>query len=183
MMTRQSMTVTLSALFAVSTLASLPLGAQRIVADAGVAQVGWLTSKNWGPSIGAQLSALRSERTALIVSARSVFGLETRGTGFVRNDVVGTAALGLEQQVARASKATLFAAASVAGSYAWSTYTGPAADVVRGSSGFTWLRPILALRLEPTRRSGARISVRADIQPRFDGLRSLNPSFGIGLSW
>ena len=180
-MIRLSTAFTLSAVLSAAALMSPPVHAQRIVADAAVARIGWLIPADWGASVGVQMATLRSGRTALIVSARSVFGREAIGTGASRKDVVGTAALGVEQKLRQTTQVNLFGALSLAGSYTHSTYasTGYVTFGARNTS----VHPILAVRLEQGRITGLRLSLRADIQPHFDAPRSLNPSMGIGLSW
>lgn len=178
---RRSTSVALSAVLSAAALVSPPAYAQRLVADAGITQIGWLIPAIWGPSVGVQMATLRSEHTALIVSARSVFGRTSIGSGMSRRDVVGTAAMGVEQKLVQATQVTLLGALSLAGSYTHSSYssTGSATFGARTTS----VHPILAVRLAQRRITGLRLSVRADIQPHFDAPRSLNPSMGVGLSW
>jgi hypothetical protein len=169
-------------LFALAILAAHPLAAQRLVVDAGVAQIGWLSPGSTGLSVGLQVSTPLQKRTALLGAVRTVSGLTSHGTGSERRDVVGSALLGIEQELAHDARVRVLSSLGVAGSYIWSTYSGAAANIGR-VGGFSWVRPVVAMRLEQQRIRGPRAGIRLDVQPRFDGPRSLNPTLGFSLSW
>ncbi|MCU0650380.1 MAG: hypothetical protein MUF00_20510 [Gemmatimonadaceae bacterium] len=160
------------------------LNAQRVMLDAGMAQVDWLSPDNWGPSIGIQARLLGTERVSMIGGLRGVFGLETPGIGLSRRDRLATALLGGEVRVARAGRASLYASASLAHSYYWFRYSSEA-PFLDGTtaSGFTWFRGVYAARLHVATGSRFGINLRADVQPRFGDLRSINPTFGLGVSY
>jgi hypothetical protein len=156
--------------------------AQRLVVDAGVAQIGWLSPGSTGFSAGFQLSTPLQKRTALIGAVRTVSGLTSRGTGGERRDLVGSGLLGIEQELAHHARLNVHGSLGVAGSYIWSTYSGTATNLGR-VGGFSWVRPVLAMRLEQQRVRGPRAGLRLDVQPRFDAPRSVNPTLGFSLSW
>ena len=174
------------AAFAVAFLTATLLPAQRVVVDAGVSQAGWFSPDDWGPSLGIQARLFGGGRVHAIGAARGLFGLDTPGLGVSRKARLGTVSLGVEGRVAEFGKSNLFAALSIAQSYQWSRYTfDDPANARFGTSdrGFTWTRALVGLRLQVPMSTKFGLSLRAEVQPRFGELKSLNPNFALGFTY
>jgi hypothetical protein len=154
------------------------LTAQRLVFDAGAATVGWLAPNDWGPTFGIQLAAPHSGRTGVVGGLRSVVGLSSQG----RSSVVGSAMLGVEQQLGTKRDLRAYLALNVASSYIWYTYPPTSSGQVTRYAGFEWVRPVASLRLERRRLRGPRIGVRFEVQPDVFESRTINPSVSVTLS-
>jgi hypothetical protein len=154
------------------------LTAQRLVFDAGAATVGWLAPNDWGPTFGMQLAAPHSGRTAVVGGLRGVFGLSSQG----RRNVVGSAILGVEQELGTTGDLRAYLALNLAASYIWYTYPATSNAQVTRYAGFEFVRPIASLRLERRRLRGPHVGVRFEVQPDVFGSRSVNPSVSFTLS-
>ena len=154
------------------------LAAQRVVFDAGAATVGWLAPNDWGPTFGMQIAALHSGRTAVVGGLRGLVGLSSPG----RSEVVGSAMLGVEQQLGTRQNMRAYLALNLASSYIWYTYTPTSTGQVARYAGFEWVRPVASVRLERRRLRGPHVGVRFEVQPDFFESHTINPSVSFTLS-
>ena len=159
--------------------------AHRFMLDAGIGQIEWLAPGSWGTTVAAQSRLVSHNRLAIIAGLRGTFNLLAKGNGLTRRDNVATGLVGLEVAALDRKTSALFVSASGAWSRYTAHYSGPSAPFIGDTSvsGYTWPSAIFGLRAELLRDRRVGISVRSDVRPRSRSVRTLNPTFGVGLTF
>ncbi|HYW31975.1 MAG TPA: hypothetical protein VE869_10755 [Gemmatimonas sp.] len=159
--------------------------ANRYAVDIGTGNVDWLSRGAWGPTVSVQARFRNESRLAVIAGLRGTFNLHSGRDGESRRDDVMTALLGLETPLFTGRRTTVHGSVSGAFSRYRSSYrrTIPS-NVEEGAyDGLTWPSAIVGLRAEFLRDAPVRLSLRGDVRPRFVNRRTLNPTFGIGVTF